>query len=454
MKKHIRKIAKTILIAGIAILVFSFFSSFTLLNNAGTAYAQPCFACPCAACGCTCAPKIQNCDNACWCQSNTETPITIQHITDEFIQHREWLIKVVWEAHVLPAMMKMTEQITVAAIQQVEVIGTFFDAKHQLETQRLLQEMQAQAHKDYQPSEGMCQFGTTTRSLAASGRNADIAQISLAARSAQRQLLSGDGISSGSKRDDIRSRLVQFRNTYCNPKDAGNGFELLCESSDVKRYNKDVNFTHTVDSAHTLKIDFVDSNVTEDEEDILAISANLYGHKIMPRIGEDYMSDQDGNIIDSGAFAYMRTRAQAAKRSVAQAAFAAQVGMKAQGEKEVLPYMEAILKEMGIGQNEISEMLGDRPSYYAQMEVLTNKLYQNPTFYSDLYDKPANIDRKNVSMMAFDLMQRRDMYRSRIRSEAMMAVWLETALRETEDLYVNEANPLKEGSKILDLPGL
>ena len=33
-------------------------------------------------------------------------------------------------------MQLMAEQLTVNALQQVEIIGTFFDAKHQLETQR------------------------------------------------------------------------------------------------------------------------------------------------------------------------------------------------------------------------------------------------------------------------------------------------------------------------------
>ena len=408
-------------------------------------------------CCCTssCCGQISSCGSGgCKCQSDADTPVTIQHITDEFIQHREWLIKTFWEAHVLPAMMLMTEQISALVMQQTQIIGTFFDAKHQLESQRLLQELQAQAHKDYQPSEGMCQFGTTTRSLAASDRNAEFTQIAIAARDIQRQLLSGDGIGSGSARDDSGSRWAQFKKTYCNPKDFGNGLEALCEDSKPERYNKDVNFTQTIDSPLTLDVDFSETDGSEDEEDILALSANLYSHKILPRIPEGHMVGRDGGRIDEGAYAYMNTRALAAKRSVAQSAYAAQAAMKAAGEDKVQPYMVAILKEMGLEETQVKEMLGERPSYHAQMELLTKTLYQYPNFYTELYDKPVNIERKNVSMQAIGLMQKRDVYRSLLRSEAIMALWLEINVEDLEEYYANDVNPLKEGTQILEIPGL
>lgn len=451
MKKQIVNINKTkrVLITISAILLIFISIAYVSFYDTKQALSHPPDRCT------TCAPFIINCDgSACLCQSNKDTPITIKHITKEFIQHREWIIKILWEAHVLPSMMLMTEQITAVAMQQTLIIGTFFDAKHQLETQRLLQDMQAQAHKDYQPSTGMCQFGTTTRSLAASDRNTEFTQLALTARSLQRQLLQGNNSSAGSKRIDARSRLKQFRETYCNPADLGNGLSLICNGSDPKQYNKDINFTQTVDTAQTLEIDFKKPEVTEDEADIMALSANLYGHKVLPHISENQMTDQKDNIIDQGVIIYMKTRALAAKRSVAQNAYAAQTAMKAQGEKGVTPYMEAILKEMGIKEKDIKTMLGERPSYYAQMELLTKKLYQTPNFYTELYDKPTNIDRKNVSMQAIGLMQKRDMYRSQLRSEAIMAIWLETSLEDIESLYINEANPLGPSTKILDLPGL
>lgn len=446
IKNHTNKIAKKLIIISAFLFIFVAFS----FNATKPTIAHD----KCCNCGTTCAPKIINCSvSACECQSNKDTPVTIKHITDEFIQHREWMIKILWEAHVLPSMMLMTEQISALAMHQMLVVGSFFDAKHQLETQRLLQQMQAQAHKDYQPSKGMCTFGTTTRSLAASERNTNFTQTALASRALQRQLLSGDTISSGGRRDDATSRMVQFKTTYCNPADFGDGLGDLCLESDKKRFNKDINFTHTIDSAPTLEIDLTKSEATKDSEDVMALSANLYGHKIFPRIPEDKMA-QGGKQIDEGAFIYMKIRSLIAKRSVAQAAYNAQAAMRAQGEKEVQPYMEAILKEMGIEEDQIKTMLGNRPSYYAQMELLTKKLYQTPNFYTELYDKPTNIDRKNVSMQAIGLMQKRDMFHAQQRNEAITAVLLETSLDDLESLYINEARPMKANSLPLNLPGL
>jgi hypothetical protein len=407
------------------------------------------------ACGFTCEAKITECSKgSCECQSNKDTPITIKHITDEFIQHRKWLIKVLWEAHVLPSMMLMTEQISAVAMQQMLILGTLFDAKHQLESQRLLQDLQAQAHKDYQPSKGMCQFGTNTRSLAASDRNVDLTQIAIASRATQRNLLNGEGISGGGPRNDSKNRLVQFKSTYCNKADYGNGMGLLCKTTNVDRINRDIDFTAAMDQESTLEIDFSDSETTANEADVMALSANLYGHELFPYIYEGRLALRDGRVIRKGTFAYMKIRALMAKRSVAQAAFAAQAAMKSQGTKSVAPYMQAILEEMGIKEEDAIEMVGDRPSYEAQMTLLTKTLYQTPQFYTELYDKPTNIDRKIVSMQAVNLMQRRDAYRSNLRREAIEAVWLETALSDLEEEVKNNIYETASDNKIIDINGL
>jgi len=147
----------------------------------------------------------------------------------------------------------------------------------------------------------------------------------------------------------------------------------------------------------------------------------------------------------------MDLRALAAKRSVAQAAFAAQVAMRSSGEESVKPYIENMLKEMGLEAEDIDPMLKEKPSYNMQMELLTKKIYQQPKFYSNLYDKPVNVDRQNVSMQAIGMMQRRDMYRSMLRSEAIAAVLLETKLKVKEDLYSNEVGPFRYSPNILRL---
>ncbi len=394
------------------------------------------------------------------------TIITIQHLKQEFVNHRKWMVEVLFARRILPALMLFTEQISAMAMNQVLTIGMFLDAKHQLETQQLFQELTAQAHKDYQVSEGVCTFGTNVRSLAASDRNTDLSAIAISSRARQRELLSGNTLTGNGATSDFLSRVAQYREVYCDKKDNGKGLDLLCPNGSVDpgRVNNDVNYTAMVDSPLTLKFDITQegntdhannghvTTVSADEEDILALQSNLYAHNLPPKIPVAILSEENGVVHPGAVNKYMDIRALAAKRSVATNSFAAIAGMKAQGEVEAKPYLYAIMKEMGISdENEISKYLGDRPSYYAQMEILTKKLYQNPMFYTDLYDKPQNVERKLVSMQAIELMQRRDMYRSVLRSEATLSVMLETVLEEKQSRIGNEINRLRADGELIKL---
>lgn len=105
-------------------------------------------------------------------------------------------------------------------------------------------------------------------------------------------------------------------------------------------------------------------------------------------------------------------------------------------------YMKALLAEFGISDssdsdttlnNEIDDILGVRPSYYAQMEVLTKKIYQHPNFYLNLYDKPANVERIGASITAISLMNQRDRFESLLRREMLTSVLLEEEISKHAD---------------------
>lgn len=415
-------------------------------------------------CGTDCGntSSYQTCSGQCGDSQKCVDGSTIMYITDEFLIHREWLVKIVWEAHMLPAMMLMTEQLTTAAMYQVMAIGQILDAKHQLETQALFQELTAQTHKDYHVSEGVCEFGTNTKSLAAANRNAEFSQTIIGDRMLQRSLLSGDVLAASGPGADRNSRLEQFRHVYCDVRDNADGLQNMCGAggTDKTRLNKDIDFTTTIDRAYSLKMDFTPDGdgdhdtrgASPDEEDVFALAANMYANQTPFKVPEFAMADSKGNPIDAGSFGYMNLRSVIAKRSVAQNSFAALAAMRAQGGEEVKPYMEALLKEMGMPDEEIEQMLGDKPSYFAQMDVLTKKIYQNPFFYADLYDKPANVMRKNVAMRAINNIQKRDIYRSLLRSEAIMSVWLETEIEEMQRPVANKLLRLNQEGTLVDMP--
>ncbi len=419
---------------------------------------------PDPACGCgACSTHVSACQSHCLCVSNAETgapdrpKTTLGHITEEFKKQRKWLIDQFFKEPnakdvlgILAALKIMTTQLTSVGMMQVEAIGGFFDAKHQLETQRLFQQLTARAHKDYSPNEELCEIGTISRSLAASSRNKELTKTVFSKRATDRHLLANDTTAIEGTFSDKRTRLRQFIKKYCDKGDNMGNLNLLCMKSENKRklFNKDINFTATIDTPLTLDLDFSEegkSETTDDEEALFALTSNLFAHELAPdKKQNNFLTNQGKPNMVGAAGAYLDLRALTAKRSVAANSLASIIAEKAKGDKEAQPFIYSFIREMTKGKDtelapaEIEKLLGDKPSYYAQMEVLTKKLYQNPNFYSDLYDKPANVLRKDVAIQAATLMQKRDLYHSYLRSEMLLAVMLETALTDEQDRIDNE----------------
>ena len=345
------------------------------------------------------------------------------------------------------SLMMMTEQFTSIMIHQALIIGTFFDAKQQLETQRLFQELSALAHKNYQPSNQMCRFGTTVRSLATSeARSRANAQI-LNTMLMKRETLSRNKASTDGFATDINSRLQQFKTTYCDVNDNNGNLTGLCSqtSGPADRMNKDVNFMQTVGQEYTLDVNFTDGQNTAsaDEEDILALSSNLFSHRTFSAMtasevahpfGSDILDDSD-NV--KGRFFgwddYQDIRSVIAMRGAVRNSYGHIVGMKSQGTGEALPFIKTLVEDLGVPAAEIDAFLGENPSYFAQMEVLTKKMYQDPAFFTNLYTKPANIQRTGVALQAIGLMQDRDRYDAALRREMLVSVLLEARLKEAQD---------------------
>lgn len=357
---------------------------------------------------------------------------------------RLWMTDTFFKEHVLPAMMMFTEQMSAVAMHQVFIFGTFLDAKHQLETQRLFQELQVQAHRDYHPSEDFCAFGTGARSLAASEQQGRYNAAALSAIQMARQLGNANMGAAESRDDDKAARWEQFTSVYCDPDDnnriaatPNTGLQMACGNSgggNTRRINIDVDFTRAIEEPRTLNVNFTDANKTPDEEDVIALSSNLYGHDVLTRNAiKPYLKNKEYQHL------YMALRSVAAKRAVAQNSFSAIVGIKSAGtagmsgetpgQPGTARFLGAVLKEMGVPDNEIFTIIGENPSYYAQMEILSKKILQNPSFYSNLYDKPANVKRKGVALKALDIMLDRAIFESQLRQEMATSVLLSSRLR-------------------------
>jgi hypothetical protein len=335
------------------------------------------------------------------------------------------------------ALVSMGQQLTTVMMQSVFSIGTFIDAKQQLETQQLFQRLSAQAHKDYQPSEMMCQFGTFMRSVPEAEHKSDfnkqaLNQILMTSYTNQMGRGGAEGYVT-----DLRERLKQFREVYCDPQDNSSGLSYMCEQDQSKtlkgkiggqdktRLNKDIDFVRTAGDPLTLDVDFTDAAKTADEEDIIALSRNLYWPQPFDaKTGED---------MPNFKYQYLTARNLFAMQNVAHNSFVQIAAMKARsdvglGAQSGWNYMKALMREFGLSDADIDKTLGTYPSYYAQMDVLTKKIYQSPDFYTNLYDKPANVKRISDTLEAIRVMQGRDMYESLLRQEMLSSMMVQEAL--------------------------
>ncbi len=442
------------------VIVFCLTFSISVLATSNKAYA----------CG-ICVGLVAAMDNpSLW--GKTEDVLD-EHINDEFMELEDYILRMIWMENVLPALMLATEQLSAVAIQQVMAIGMFMDAEIQMNSQRLLQEIQAQTHKDFRPSEGLCEFGTLSKSLANADINGDTYAVIFSERSQDRQLGKGDSAGTYGHDLDLHSRILHFIGLFCNHKDRGSALETICDVSISwssgsfdeaarLRMNKDIDYYSLVDKPWSLRIDFSNQKLIdlsaippihdEDEEHILALAANLFGHITFARPPARLLANRPNEkSLTTVQKLYLDMRAVVAKRSVAENSLFSIATMKSQAPRppdlylggggktdpRARDYMVNVLMELGVANSDVLQMLGENISYFAQMEILTKKLYQNPDFYTNLYDTPANVERKTVALQAIKLMQKFDMLKSHLRGEANVSILLEMAVeqlqREVED---------------------
>lgn len=342
-----------------------------------------------------------------------------------------------WQEHLLPAMMAMAEQLAAVAMHQMTIIGTFLDAQEQLETQRLFQQLMARAHKDYHPSIEMCEVGTRIKSLASSERMGELATLIMSQRAQDRMLGNANVSAFGGDRSDVVHRVEQFRLAFCNRRDNNDSLDLVCTSPTTaagrERYNKDIDVPRTLMHPYTLTVNLTNAGAaTPQEEEILALASNLYGYNSFTRPQPNALINNPAREVTGTQQAYLDMRARVAQMSVAENSFNAIVGMKVEGTAGSRTFMEAFLQQLGVPAAEATALLGNNPSYEAQMEILTKKAYQDPRFYTHLYDKPANVERKGAAMQAIGLIQKFDMLKSYLRTEASLSILLELAVDELQ----------------------
>jgi len=220
-----------------------------------------------------------------------------------------------------------------------------------------------------------------------------------------------------------------YNNNWDSDNPTISGLQPACEDSkESARANADVKYGRFVENARTIDVDYIDADITDEEHDIISLSRNLYGH-IAPSNSMAFLNRQSAQeyLLDQ--------RAVIAKRNVAMNSFNTIVGMKSSGTSSgaanTTQYMAAVLANLGVtNPDQIQELIGESPSYMAQMEILAKRVYQDQSFYANLYDKPENVERTSVAMRAMEVMLEREMFESRLRKEMLVSVLLSAKLNK------------------------
>lgn len=352
-------------------------------------------------------------------------------------------------ANYIPALQMMAQQISSVAIQQTMVIGTFFDGKEQLEAQQDIETLKAEAHKDYSPSAGMCQFGSFVKTIAHSEERADVNHRALHEVLTDRYTGKAGMASASGMARDVYARFDLFKEHYCDPNDHNTALTKICgpeegaatpSAEKRERLNKDIDYVRTAGAPLTLDIDFTNSEVTADELDVIELGKNLYWPVALDKFALSAKNLKNQRLSED----YMHAREVIAKHILAHNSYLTQVAMKSAspnglGVQSGGAYMKALLVDFGLSGDEAEAVLGENPSYYAQMDVLTKRIYQDPDFYTNLYDKPTNVERMNASMQAIGLMQYRDRYDSQLRQELLISQMVENRLRDLSQTVSGKA---------------
>lgn len=345
----------------------------------------------------------------------------------------------------------MTDSIRDSLVNSALMIGAFLDGYAANFALAELQSLNAQTINNYAVSDSICKFGTLSRSLAATEAKMTTQQMVLSEIGLARNLGTQNSMAATGRGRDNQSRLHSFVAYYCDQADNNRGLDAICKPAsgataprDVE-YNRDIDFTRTLDDKATLNIDLTDDTLTRDENAVIALGNLVYGHRQDTERVSPMSIKEDQGAVDR----YALVRSIVARRAAAQNSYDAIVSMKSGGSGASRPYMEKVLSRLGLSDKEIeryiqgsyigSPQAGNNyddkkePSYYAQMEILTKRLYQDPVFYGNLMDSKANVKRISASLDALDLAQTRDIYKSQIRSEMLMALLLDLQTRERSD---------------------
>lgn len=380
---------------------------------------------------CTCATASQ---------LHTRTRTNVKNFIDEqFDKHKTFLVDKFWKEKLQPAFMKFTQQEVSSGQQATTTRASIADGKAANNLGHAASEDQAEQAEILTPDPQACAVASGARSLAVGQAKAQEVATGIVKDSSNRRLGRAELTTEDPAQVDRDERREVFNEHFCDPEAWGGAFKDQCSTAgDLK--DRDIDFRKTLDEPWTLDIrpDYADQDAdswTDDEISVSALRQHLFGHEVYPRPTRDEFKQYNVKV------GYLNQRALEAKRSVAEYSLQTLIGEKSAASPEAKEWLEASLKNLGIEIDaETQAKIKDKPSYFAIMEVLTKRMYQDPNFYNQLIKPGPQVAQTQASLQAVNLMQMRDVYDSMLRSELILSLIVEMELDDQQAVVQSQTN--------------
>ncbi len=346
---------------------------------------------------------------------------TEQHIKTKFYNERDDLED--WMYHdfadmIIEALQQKSQQLTVSDQNATTSRASRTDAEIANDAAQETAEDQAEVATEMAPRTNLCVATGATVELASSEEGGQRTQAAAAEATTRYHSYGGGGAAPRGEGWEKQERLKSCKDTYCNPDDfrGAVGVALGITAGGNRRVDNDIDVNRTL--IEPLTLDIMPGNTSDSSSpafrDIMEMSKNLYGNEMFYDLTPQRL---DRDLFD--------IRQIQAKRNVLLESFMAQVGLKSKGLNPVSAQTTAVFERLGLPDEVIQRDLKGQPSYYALMDVVTRKLYQDADYYVQLVDDPAANDRIMASGKAFQNMLSRDMAATLQRQEILYSMLLE-----------------------------
>jgi hypothetical protein len=305
--------------------------------------------------------------------------------------------------------------------------GGFIDAQSNLTSLLSRAKQTADVTLNHTVSEGVCSAASVSQSLGKADTKRIAEQLAISKILMDRDLGKPGSVYFDNNQVNmtagLQGRLTVFKDRFCDKADENSSLSSICKTRTDVKLNRDIDFTRGLDVPLTLKVNFAETPaiLNDDETDILALAENLFPSQLLSTI-ENNRDNFEENYTDF--------RSLLASRSIARNSFASIVA-EAESVGKSTPFAKNAVKAIMKTPADVDKLLGANPSYFAQMEVLTKKLYQSPDFIKNLMTNDTNVTRSRVAMKAVDLQQNQDLLNSLYRREMLLATYLEQMINDS-----------------------